>query len=122
MHRQDLALGALQLLLASHVVPELRLGAHFVSSEHSQGEDLRRGVLLRGVSPAQHDVLADLGYFFTTFICRDGSVGSWADFFASFTILYLMVANIIINNKNELFKLGPLTVLPDSPKLHLKSQ
>lgn len=86
MDGEDLALGALELLLATHVVPELGLSDHFVSGEHSQGEDLGAGVLLRGVAPAQHDVLADLSRRGCTFICREGSVGSWADFLASFTI------------------------------------
>lgn len=104
MHGQDLTLGALELLLATHVVPELGLGAHLVASEHSQCQHLGCLVLLRGVPAAQHDVLPDLGYANSTFICSDGSVGSWADFLAIFTILYYMDANIILNISEFLLK------------------
>ena len=60
VHRQNLTLGALELLLASHVVPELGLGANLVPCEDSKGEHLGTGVLVGRVSPAEDDVLPDL--------------------------------------------------------------
>ena len=97
MDRQDLALSALELLLGTHVIPELRLCHDLVRSEDSESEDGGVGVLLSGVAPAEHDVLADLHQFKLTFICSEGSVGSWADFLAILTMGYWWTEILLIN-------------------------
>ena len=87
--REDLTLGALELLLSSHVVPELGLSDDSVFGENSKSQHLGVGIFFAGVSPSEDDVLSDLGYFrecICTFIWRLESVGSCALFLVIFTI------------------------------------
>jgi hypothetical protein len=88
------------------VIPELRFRANLGFSENAESEDIGVGVLIRGCSPSKYNVLTDLRRFRCTFICREGSVGSWADFLAILTIVNLVDANIIIKYLIYLFQKG----------------
>ena len=69
-------MGALELLLFSHVIPELGLGNDCVLGKDSESKDSGVGISWRWVSSSENKVLSDLSQRRATFIWRLESVGS----------------------------------------------
>ena len=84
---QDLSLGSFGLELTTEMVPELGFGNDFVASKESDSIYFRVGLLLGGSFAAEDEILTNLSVIkISTFICREGSVGSWAPLRANLTI------------------------------------